>query len=60
MYNTSNKTYLSKSKITDFKNDLKKYNEKTLNYSNVSKRNSLLSTSASLYLGRNVTQLNFG
>ncbi len=60
MYNTSNKTYLSKSKITDFKNDLKKYNEKTLNYSNVSKRNSLLSTSASLYLRRNVTQLNFG
>src|SRR4029434_1781229 len=43
-YNTSVKIYLSKSKITDFKNYLKitKYTKKLLNYSNVSKCNSLL------------------
>ncbi len=40
-YNTSNKIYLSKSKITDFK-----YTKKLLNYSNASKYNLLLSTSA--------------
>src|SRR4029434_988124 len=42
--NTSVKIYLSKSKITDFKNYLKitKYTKKLLNYSNVSKSNSLL------------------
>src|SRR4029434_8312865 len=36
-YNTSVKIYLSKSKITDFKNYLKitKYTKKLLNYSNV-------------------------
>ncbi len=47
-YNSSNKIYLSKSKITDFKNYLKKYKytKKLLNYSNASKCNSLLSTSA--------------
>ena len=47
-YNTSVKIYLSKSKITDFKNYLKitKYTKKLLNYSNVSKCNSLLYTSA--------------
>src|SRR4029434_7804061 len=46
-YNTSVKIYLSKSKITDFKNYLKmtKYTKKLLNYSNVSKSNSLLYTS---------------
>ena len=46
-YNTSVKIYLSKSKITDFKNYLKitKYTKKLLNYSNVSKCNSLLYTS---------------
>ena len=46
-YNTSVKIYLSKSKITDFKNHLKitKYTKKLLNYSNVSKSNSLLYTS---------------
>ena len=46
--NTSVKIYLSKSKITDFKNYLKitKYTKKLLNYSNVSKCNSLLYTSA--------------
>src|SRR4029434_10882442 len=46
-YNTSVKIYLSKSKITDFKNYLKmtKYSKKLLNYSNVSKSNSLLYTS---------------
>src|SRR4029434_2200142 len=40
-YNTSVKIYLSKSKITDFKNYLKitKYTKKLLNYSNVSKSN---------------------
>src|SRR4029434_3632617 len=45
--NTSVKIYLSKSKITDFKNYLKitKYTKKLLNYSNVSKCNSLLYTS---------------
>ncbi len=39
--NTSNKTYLSKSKITDFKNHLKKYKytKELLNYSNASKCN---------------------
>ena len=48
-YNTSVKIYLSKSKITDLKNYLKitKYTKKLLNYSNVSKSNSLLYTSAS-------------
>src|SRR4029434_5934965 len=47
-YNTLVKIYLSKSKITDFKNYLKiiKYTKKLLNYSNVSKCNSLLYTSA--------------
>src|SRR4029434_8255469 len=47
-YNTSVKIYLGKSKITDLKNDLKitKYTKKLLNYSNVSKSNSLLYTSA--------------
>ena len=47
-YNTSVKIYLSKSKITDLKNYLKitKYTKKLLNYSNVSKSNSLLYTSA--------------
>src|SRR4029434_2115247 len=47
-YNTSVKIYLSKSKITDLKNYLKitKYIKKLLNYSNVSKSNSLLYTSA--------------
>src|SRR4029434_4971455 len=47
-YNTSVKIYLSKSKITDFKNYLKitKYTKKLFNYSNVSKSNSLLYTSA--------------
>src|SRR4029434_7143673 len=46
-YNTSVKIYLSKSKITDLKNYLKitKYTKKLLNYSNVSKSNSLLYTS---------------
>ena len=46
-YNTSVKIYLSKSKVTDFKNYLKitKYTTKLLNYSNVSKSNSLLYTS---------------
>src|SRR4029434_5087713 len=46
-YNTSVKIYLSRSKITDFKNYLKitKYTKKLLNYSNVSKCNSLLYTS---------------
>ncbi len=47
-YNTSNKVYLSKIKITDFKNYLKKVqvHKKLLNYSNASKCNLLLSTSA--------------
>src|SRR4029434_8958737 len=46
-YNTSVKIYLSRSKMTDFKNYLKitKYTKKLLNYSNVSKCNSLLYTS---------------
>ena len=46
-YNTSVKIYLTKSKITDLKNYLKitKYTKKLLNYSNVSKSNSLLYTS---------------
>ena len=45
-YNTSVKIYLSK--ITDFKNYLKitKYTKKLLNYSNVSKCNWLIYTSA--------------
>ena len=49
-YNTSVKIYLSKSKITDFKNYLKitKYTKKLLNYSNVSKCNSLLYTSGAM------------
>src|SRR4029434_7935797 len=45
--NTSVKIYLSKSKITDLKNynTITKYTKKLLNYSNVSKSNSLLYTS---------------
>ena len=52
-YNTSVKIYLSKSKITDFKNYLKitKYTKKLLNYSNVSKCNSLLYTSGAEHDG---------
>src|SRR4029434_11242139 len=51
-YNTSVKIYLSKSKITDLKKYLKitKYTKKLLNYSNVSKSNSLLYTSASMFI----------
>src|SRR4029434_3624148 len=50
-YNTSVKIYLSKSKITDLKNYLKitKYTKKLLNYSNVSKSNSLLYSSAHMH-----------
>ena len=52
-YNTSVKIYLSKSKITDFKNDLKNYKvgytKKLLNYSNVSECNLLLYTSGYVY-----------
>ena len=53
-YNTSVKIYLSKSKITDFKNYLKitKYTKKLLNYSNVSKSNLLLYTSADYIINR--------
>ena len=53
-YNTSVKIYLSKSKITDFKNNLKitKYTKKLLNYSNVSKCNLLLYTSGLEYMPR--------
>src|SRR4029434_8107017 len=51
------KIYLSKSKITDFKNYLKitKYTKKLLNYSNVSKSNSLLYTSGASFLVRTHT-----
>src|SRR4029434_9408127 len=54
-YNTSVKIYLSKSKMTDLKNYLKitKYTKKLLNYSNVSKSNSLLYTSAGNLVQRN-------
>src|SRR4029434_9366027 len=57
--NTSVKMYLSKSKITDFKNYSKitKYTKKLLNYSNVSKCNSLLYTSAQRSLWLSLAKL---